>query len=380
MATVHDLSTPAAVVDLDVLERNCRAMAARARDLGVALRPHVKTHKCVEAARLQAAGAPARLTVSTLAEAAFFARAGFDDLTWAVPVAPHRIAEALDLADAVGTLHLFVDHESTRERLDRAARDRGLRAAVFLKVDCGYHRAGVDPAAPASVDLARRIADSPGLALAGVATHAGHAYACRDRAAILAVARAERDVTAAFAETLRAAGIDVPVVSVGSTPTMAVVDRLDGVDEIRPGNYAFFDVFQATVGACALDDVALSVLGSVIGSYPERRGLVLDTGGTALSHDPGPRHVDPDCGYGIVRPLPGGTAFGDLRIAALSQEHARVTLPADLPRLPAPGERVRVLPNHACMAAGLFDRYHVVRGENVVDVWRPAKYWDARPA
>ncbi len=378
MRGLGDLAGPAAVVDLDVLERNCAAMRDRARALGVTLRPHVKTHKSAEIARLQVGDGPPRVTVSTLAEAAAFAAAGFDDLTWAVPIAPPRIGEALDLADGAGRLNLLLDHEDARAALDRAARARGLRVPVYLKVDCGYHRAGVDPEDPASVDLARRIAGSPGLEFAGVLTHGGHGYGCRDRAGIAVVAAEERDVTVRFAARLRAAGVEVPVVSVGSTPTCAVVDHLTGVDEIRPGNYALFDLFQAAIGACSLDDIALTVLGTVIGRYPERGSIVLDTGGTALSHDPGPRHVDPGCGYGAVIPLDGrATDRPPPRIVALSQEHARVAVDADLARSFAIGDRVRVLPNHACMTAGLFDRYHVVRGDRIVDVWRPAKYWSA---
>ena len=378
MAKLHDLPTPAAVVDLDVLERNCAGMRERARGLGVTLRPHVKTHKSVEIARLQVGDGPSRVTVSTLAEAALFAAAGFDDLTWAVPVPLQRIDEALDVAESVGRLNLLLDHEDTRVALDRAALGRRLRVPVFLKVDCGYHRAGVDPEAPGSVALARRVAESPGLELAGVLTHGGHGYGCLNRDAIAVVAAEERDVTAGFAARLRDAGIEVPVVSVGSTPTCSVVDHLAGVDEIRPGNYAFFDVYQAAIGACSIEDVALTVLGTVIGCYPERGTIVLDTGGTALSHDPGPRHVDPECGYGIVVPIGGGVTYGSApRIVALSQEHAKVVLDADVARMYSIGDRVRVLPNHACMAAGMFDRYHVVRGDAVVDRWGPAKYWSA---
>ena len=375
MATLHDLPTPAAVIDLDILERNCAAMRARARALGVALRPHVKTHKCVEAARVQVGDGPAWVTVSTLAEAAWFAAAGFDDLTWAVPVALPRIEEALDLGASVGRLHLLIDHEDARAALDRAARARGVQVPVFLKVDCGYHRAGVDPEAPASIALARRTAESAGLEFAGLLTHGGHAYGCRDRDGIARVAAEERDITAGFASRLRADGIEVPVVSVGSTPTSAVVENLAGVDEVRPGNYVFFDLFQASIGACSLDDLAFTVLGTVLGVYPERGTIVLDTGGSSLSHDPGPRHVDPECGHGIVVRLDDRPSAPPVRIVALSQEHAKVAVDADRARAFSIGDRVRVLPNHSCMAAGLFDRYHVVRGETRVDIWRPTKYW-----
>lgn len=378
--TLQELETPAAVVDLDVLERNCARMSDRMRGLGARLRPHVKTHKCAEIARLQTEGGPAAITVSTLAEARAFAAAGFRDQTWAVPLSLPRIGEALELVAELDRFQVLVDHETTRDVLERTATRRLLRVPTYLKVDCGYHRAGVDPDDPASIDLARRIADSPHLEFAGILTHGGHAYAARNRDEIARVACAERDVTTGFARRLRDAGIDVPTVSVGSTPTMTCVDHLDGVDEARPGNYAFFDVFQATIGSCTLDDVAFSVLSSVVGRYPGRDTFVLDAGGIALSLDPGPRHVDPDCGHGLVRDADGSGSPDGLRITALSQEHGKVEAPGLGDALPAVGSRVRVLPNHSCMAAAAFDRYHVVRGEKIVDVWRPAKFWDPETA
>jgi D-serine deaminase-like pyridoxal phosphate-dependent protein len=372
---IRDLPTPAAIVDLDVVETNAAAMSGRARTLGVALRPHVKTHKCVEAARIQLTGLPRAVTVSTLAEAEAFAAAGFDDITYAVPLAPHRSERVLDLGDKIERLAVVVDHPDTLAAAENAARRRGARMAVFLKVDCGYHRAGVDPNAEAAVDLAASVADSPNLEFRGVLAHAGHAYAARDRDEIRGVARQERDVTAAFADRVRDRGIGVTVVSIGSTPTMAVADDLDGIDEIRPGNYLFFDGFQAAIGSCEVCDVALHIVASVVGSYPDRGAVVLDAGGTALSHDPGPRHVDPNCGYGAVLDLDGRAIGRGLRIASISQEHGRIDTDPDTARALAPGSRVRIVPNHACMAAGLFDLYHVARGDRVVERWSPIRGW-----
>lgn len=369
------LQSPCAIVDLDILERNAEVMITRACRLGVALRPHVKTHKCVEAARLQLGHLPARITVSTLAEARFFAEAGFEEITYAVPLGLHRTVAAVELAAKVPRLDLLLDHEVGRRRLEDAARRRGIRARVLLKVDSGLHRAGVDPERPDSVALAHRIASSDALELVGVLTHAGQSYACRDLDAVRRVARTEREVLRGFSDRLRADGLAVDTVSIGSTPTVAVADTLPGVTEIRPGNYLFHDVFQATLGSCGLEDIAFSVLGTVIGSYPERNTVVLDTGGTALSQDVGPRHIDPDCGFGVVRHVDGREIGGRPRIARLGQEHAVVPLPAGAGAALGLGTRVRVLPNHSCMAAALFERYHVVRGTEVVDVWRPCKGW-----
>ena len=372
---IEELPTPCAVVDIDRLERNCSRMAERMAALGVRLRPHVKTHKCFEAARLQVAGHFGGITVSTLAEARAFAAAGFADITYAVPIAPARITEAAELTHRLERLSLIVDHEAVVGELEACAAAQGVRLGVLLKVDCGNHRAGVDPAADASVALAARLSHSPYLDFSGVLTHAGHAYRCGDAGEAAKVAAQERDVTVAFAERLRAAGIAVVEVSVGSTPTMCAAGDLTGVTEARPGNYAFFDAFQAAIGSCTLDAAAFFVLATVIGTYPARGELLLDAGALALSKDEGPRHVDPECGYGVlVHPLSRRPRRG-VRLVALTQEHGQVRGSPESVAAQPIGTKVMVVPNHSCLAAALHERFAVVRGDAVVDEWRPVRGW-----
>jgi len=368
------LRTPAALVDLPVLERNCRSMAARATRTGVRLRPHVKTHKCVEAARLQVEGHFGGITVSTRAEAWFFAAGGFRDITLAVPLAPARAGDVVRLARTVDHFQVVVDSAEAVRALEEAA--GGPTVPVLLKVDCGYHRAGVDPDDPAGLLLAEGIARSKRLEFRGILTHAGHAYNARNGADLRRIGAQEREVTVAYAERLRAAGIDVPEVSIGSTPTMAVAEALPGVTEVRPGNYVFFDDFQAAIGSCRRDDRAFSVLVTVIGCHPRRRRLVVDGGALALSKDAGARHIGVE-GYGSVSDAVTGTPL-DLVVDGLSQEHGivRPTRNADLDvaRFPV-GTMLRVHPNHSCLAAACFDAYHVVEEGSLVDVWRPCRGW-----
>ena len=223
--------------------------------------------------------------------------------------------------------------------------------------------------------FAASLAGSPHVEFRGLLTHAGHAYRCRDRREIATVAAQERDVTAGFAARLRAAGIQVPEVSVGSTPTMCVVDDLAGVSEARPGNYVFFDRFQTAIGTGTLADCAFTVLATVIGVYPERRSLLIDTGALALSSDEGARHVDPGCGYGTALLL-DGEQLPELRVVSLSQEHGQIAVrpPRSVEEFPV-GTLLRIVPNHSCLAAALFDRYHVARGGEVVAEWRPVRGW-----
>jgi D-serine deaminase-like pyridoxal phosphate-dependent protein len=374
--SITRLPTPAAIVDLDAFERNCNWMRARVAERGAVLRPHVKTHKTVEGALLQCGGKPSPITVSTLAEARLFSAAGFSDITYAVPIPPAKLPAVAELLRGGTTVNLLLDNESMRAEMEAFATAQDVRLPIFLKVDCGYHRAGVDPVGEEGMSLALQVAQSECLNFRGVLTHAGHAYHCRSPREVLGVARQERDVTVAFAARLRAAGAEVCTVSIGSTPTISVVDELAGVTEVRPGNYAFFDAYEAAIGACRLDDCAFTVLATVIGSYPERRRLLIDAGALALSKDEGARHLDDEFGYGAVFSVDRSRHFWELRVTSLSQEHGEVTVnpPRTVAEFPI-GTTLRIVPNHSCLAAALFDHYHAVRGLEVVDVWRPVRGW-----
>lgn len=357
MPRVHDLPTPALLVDLDVLERNLARMQAKCDRLGVALRPHVKTHKCVEIGRLQREAGARGITVATLEEARAFADAGFDDLTWAFPVVPGRIDEARAIAESA-KLRLLVDSDAAIDTLERS----GFPFRVWLKVDCGYHRAGVDPGSEEAVALARRLAESDSLGFDGLLTHSGHAYHASSRSELVAVAAEERDVVVAFAERLRADGVEVPSISVGSTPAMSAVEDLEGVSEARPGNYAYHDWTQVLLGACDVADCALTVTATVVSTAAG--DAVVDAGALALSKDAGRPDLGPPTMGEIFEDYAEGRLRKDLRLVALSQEHGKTSAPL------AVGERVRILPNHSCLTAACFDRVHAVRGEDVLDVWR----------
>jgi D-serine deaminase-like pyridoxal phosphate-dependent protein len=364
MTSIQDLPTPALLLDLDVLERNLRRMSERAAALGVALRPHIKTHKSIEIAQLQRSLGTSGITVSTLYEARVFADHGFDDVTWAFPVILTRLDEVRELADRI-TLRLVVDSAEAIDALEGLGRP----LHVWLKVDCGYHRAGVDPESPRAVELARRLAGSPSLTFDGLLTHSGHAYHGHSREEIAAIAEAERAVMAGFAGRLREQGIAVPAVSVGSTPAMSVVQSLDGVTEARPGNYCFYDFMQVALGSCGVRDCAVTVLASVVSCRPGDGRSVIDAGALALSKDLGPdRPERPTLGE-VFADYDAGALDGEARVLSVSQEHGILSVPQPV------GSRLRVLPNHSCLTVAQFDEYAVVRGGEVVDRW---KIWRGR--
>jgi D-serine deaminase-like pyridoxal phosphate-dependent protein len=339
--SLQDIPTPSAVVDLDVLERNIARMAARARGAGVRLRPHAKTHKCPEIGRLQRAAGAWGLSLAKIGEAEVFVAAGFDDVFVAYPVVGEDKGQRLLRLSDRARLAVGVDSVEGARSLAGCFRAAGRVLDVLLKVDVGYGRVGVPPSeAPA---LARRIADLPGLRLRGVFTHAGQGYLAETRLGVDAVAQGEGEILAAAAADLRAAGLGVEEVSVGSTPTAAVAMRVAGVTECRPGNYVFHDASQVALGTCGVEDCALTVVATVV-SVPAPGRAVVDAGSKTLSSDP-------------LRPKAGG--YGQLlgrrsRLEKLSEEHGVVAV-ADGEAFRV-GERVRILPNHACVVANLHDR------------------------
>ena len=367
---ISDLASPAVLLELDRIERNTKLMSSRAHQLGVKLRPHVKTHKCVEIANCQVGDHFGGITVSTLAEARFFGKAGYSDITWAVPIPLPRIDEAIELGKQIGRLNLLVDSVAAVDALTTAAGLAGVTVPIFLKVDCGYGRAGVIPGTKTARLTAMALHDSKTLDFRGLLTHGGHSYDCLGPEEIANVARQERSSVVGLAEALRSSGVPIDEVSVGSTPTMMLVEDLTGVTEIRPGNYAVFDRFQASIGSCCLEDVAISVLATVIGTYPDR--AILDTGALALSKDPGPVHIDPECGFGLIRTL-DMEPIADVCLVGLSQEHGKVK-GAGVSSLRL-GQQLRIVPNHSCLTMANHDLVHVIRGQDVIDAWVPCRGW-----
>ena len=250
--TLDDVRTPALLCYRSTLEANAARMRVRAEELGCALRPHMKTCKTVEAGVIATGGTRRRVTVSTIAEARFFADAGFDDILYAVPLTADKVADVEKLHAGLAQFHVMIDHAEQAAaliaRLSRPeVREQMLARplSVFVGVDCGYHRDGCDPNDPSSVALVRMLVESGVTMLAGIYTHGGHSYDAANAAEIVRIAEQERDVTAGFRAKLRSIGLNVPVAGVGSTPTCSLPPaQLDGIDEMHPGNFLYYDMTQ----------------------------------------------------------------------------------------------------------------------------------------
>ena len=358
---VATLSTPCLLIDEAKMMRNIDRLADRARDLEVVLRPHLKTVKSVDAARRQLTGGTGPATVSTLAEAEVFAAAGINDIVYAVGISPQKLDRVLALRKAGCDLVVILDSVEQAEAVAAASRESGLPIPAMIEIDSDGHRSGLLPDESALIAIGKTLNDN-GAELRGVLAHAGESYGAVSDDAKADFAEQERAAVVNAAALLRAAGLSCPVVSVGSTPTAHFARDLTGVTEMRAGVYVFFDLVMAGIGVCAVNDIALSVLTTVIGHQRKRDWIIVDAGWMAMSRDRGTETQTLDQGYGIVCDV-HGRVLPDLIVLRANQEHGviarRPGSNASLPELEV-GTQLRILPNHACATAAQHQAYHVL--------------------
>ncbi len=361
-----DLPTPSLVLDRTILRRNIQRMAEAVGRHGVALRPHMKTAKSIDVARLALEGQPGGITVSTLAEAEYFAAHGITDILYAVGITPQKLDQVAKLNAAGADVLVLTDDADVAT----AIATHPLPPRALIEIDTGELRGGISPNDELLLTIAARL----GPRLAGVMTHAGHSYAGRSIEDMTQIAEAERSGVVRAAERLRAAGHAITTVSMGSSPTALHAETLTGVTEVRAGVYMFGDLFQAEIHTHAQEDIALTVLTSVVGCRPDR--LLIDAGGLALSKDRSTEATPHDFGYGLVLDLFGRRAYGSIVVRRAYQEHGVIEFSrGDLLVLPV-GGKLRIAPNHTCMTAAAHDRYHVVDGgDDIVAVWPRINGW-----
>lgn len=372
------LETPCLILDADRMERNIARLRDRLAPLGVALRPHLKTAKSVEVARHVMSSPQGPATVSTLREAEFFAAAGVRDIIYAVGITPWKLAKVLELRRQGVDLAVVLDTVEQAEAVAAASREAGVAIPALIEIDCDGHRSGVVPNDAARlVGIGRALID--GGELRGVLTHAGGSYAARGVQALQQAAEQERKSVVDAAAILREAGLPCPVVSLGSTPTAHHALDLTGVTEVRAGVFVFFDLVMAGIGICRAEDIAISVLATVIGHQREKGWILVDAGWMAMSQDRGTAKQAVNQGYGVVCDI-AGHAYPDLIMADANQEHGIITLrPGSQGTLPdlAIGDRLRILPNHACATGAQHRQYNVVHGASdvVTGQWQRFGGW-----
>ena len=374
---LQTVDTPCLILDESRMQRNIARLRDRLTAAGVGFSPHLKTAKSLEVAKRLITSPHGPATVSTLREAEVFAAGGLTELTYAVGISPDKLGRVQALRQRGVALTILLDSLEQAVAV-AAASDPAYPIRVLIELDCDGHRSGVKPGDTARlVAIARALA--PTAELRGVLTHAGESYEARGAVALEAAAENERASAVMAAQGLRSQGYACPVVSIGSTPTAHFARSYAGVSEVRAGAFVFFDLVQAGLGVCDLDDIALSVLTTVIGHQPDKAWTIIDAGWTALSSDRGTASQAVDHGYGLVcdlagRPIPG------LRVVLANQEHGIVARSTDIsgpgPELPI-GTRLRILPNHACATAGQHDRYQVIGagGNELTAEWPRFSGW-----
>jgi len=375
---VRDIPTPAALIDTARMQHNIERMQSRMDALGVKFRPHVKTTKCLPVARAQIAAGAQGITVSTLKEAERFFADGVTDILYAVGMVPTKLPQALALLRARCKLTLLTDNLASAQAIAAFGRAQGQVFDVMIEIDTDGHRSGVKPEDDALLAIAEGL--QGGARLAGVLTHAGSSYELSTPEALEALAEVERAGCVRAAERLRAAGFACPVVSVGSTPTALAARHLEGVTEVRAGVYVLFDLVMANVGVCTTDDVALSVLTTVIGHQPDKGWAIVDAGWMAMSRDRGTQKQATDYGYGQVCAEDGRVLPGWL-LSSANQEHGILSYagtagaPTDIEASFPVGTRLRVLPNHACATGAQFPEYQAIAPSGAAQTWERFHGW-----
>lgn len=352
---LYDLDTPALIVDLDRLEGNIVRMAALAREGGKQLRPHIKTHKTPEIARMQLASGAVGLTVAKLGEAEVFADAGFTDLFMANEVVGAAKVERLIALLKRVKLSVGVDSTEAATALSEAGTRAGIEVPVRMEIDSGLGRAGVRTV-DGAVELGKILSGMTSLRLEGIFTHEGTSYRA-DAAERASNCAAAAEKIRAVRQRLAEIGINTEIISVGSSPGAKYMAPESGITEMRPGNYVFNDTMQLQFGA-VVQDCALSILATVI-SRPDAETAILDSGTKSLSGD---------------RALEGskhGRLMGHPEVIFdwASEEHGHLDLRGSSynPRI---GEKARVIPYHACACTNMHDEMYAVRDEKVEATWK----------
>ncbi len=355
----RELSTPALMIDLAILERNLDRMADYCRAHGLGLRPHIKTHKTPEVAKMQVDRGARGLTVAKVGEAEVMATTGLDDLLVAFPVQGREALRRLTQLARERRLLVALDDETTAQEISRAAAEQGATVGILVEFDAGFHRCGLEPG-PACVELARKIERLAGVCFRGLMTYFGNVWGSEEerRKEMPVVAERVERALRAFREN----GMPVEIVSGGSTPSAAYSHEVPGLTEIRPGTYVYNDLNTLHQGACRLEDCAARVVTRVVSTAVKGRAIV-DAGSKTLSSDP--LRAGPQAGFGHVTEAP------DAKLFKLNEEHGHVDVTASTHPFRV-GEVLTLIPNHVCTCVNMHDEVFLVRNEEVVGCWRVA--------
>lgn len=352
------IDTPALLLDLDKMEKNIADIAQFAKEAGVNVRPHIKTHKSIEIAKRQMDAGAVGVTVAKVGEAEVMVAGGIKDILIAYPLSAKAKLERVKRLMDQAKVTVAVDSVEQADLLEECF-DQKNPLNVWIKVNSGLNRVGVEPNEEV-VELAQHVKGLSGLRLDGIFTHAGHSYAASSTEEIEKIAHEEAAAVVTSAELCEAAGIPIPNRSVGSTPTFKIASVVEGITEIRPGNAVFYDMVQVGLGVATREQCALTVLSSVVSVKKDR--IVIDAGSKTLALDQGAHGNASIAGHGYVKEHP------EFVIARLSEEHGVIPVEGTVDvKL---NDRLTIIPNHACVVANLFETYLVHQNGKVIDEWK----------
>jgi D-serine deaminase-like pyridoxal phosphate-dependent protein len=374
---LEELDTPCLILDKSLLEKNCFKARKKCLDLNTILRPHVKTPKSIEIAKIALDNQEGPITVSTLNEAEYFASAGFKDILYAVCIIPKKLKRLNFIQQKYSCMiRMVIDSFFVAQEILNYSKLHNANFEILIEIDCGEGRSGLFHQDQKIRDISRVFAEHDQTNLIGVLTHAGHSYSTKDKNEILSISNIERAEALASIKNFSNFNKMSPVISVGSTPTMFLASNLDGISEIRAGIYMFWDLAQASRGICKIEEIAISVLASVIGHNHQRKRIIIDAGSLALSKDVSANNFMKEAGYGLVCNPDTGIPFDGLNVSEVHQEHGSIDLESTdwFENFPI-GSLVRILPNHACLTCAAHERYNVLENEQITESWSRTNGW-----
>ena len=374
---LEELDTPCLILDKSLLEKNCFKARKKCLELNTILRPHVKTPKSIEIAKIALDNQEGPITVSTLNEAEYFASAGFKDILYAVCVIPKKLNRLNFIQQKYSCMiRMVIDSVFVAQEILNYSKLHNANFEILIEIDCGEGRSGLFHQDQKIRDISRVFAENDQTNLIGVLTHAGHSYSTKDKNEILSISNIERAEALASIKNFSNFNKMSPVISVGSTPTMFLASNLDGISEIRAGIYMFWDLAQASRGICKIEEIAISVLASVIGHNHQRKRIIIDAGSLALSKDVSANNFMKEAGYGLVCNPDTGIPFDGLNVSEVHQEHGSIDLETTdwFENFPI-GSLVRILPNHACLTCAAHEKYNVLENEQITESWSRTNGW-----
>lgn len=350
-----EIDTPALLIEKSILERNIFNMQALANNRNIKLRPHIKTHKIPEIAKMQTEAGAKGIAVAKISEAEVMAQFGFKDIQIAnIILGEKKVNRLKKLREQLESLSVATDSFEAVDDLAQGFKDSSLLLKVFIKVDVGFHRCGLE-SKEAILRLSKYIKDKKGLLFAGILSHAGQAYLAENQKEIEQIAYNEGKTMVKIAEYLKENDVEVLEISVGSTPTAVYSSDIKGITELRAGNYVYYDMIQVALGTASIRDCALSIFSTVI-SIPSLDRMVIDAGSKSLSLDKGAHSNALLDSYGYI-------IGKNSKIKRLSEEHGIVEI---LNEDFTTGEKIRIIPNHACAVSNLFDKAYLVDHKEII--------------